>query len=655
LARGLRVILKPIAGSRPGTVVGGRVGIERRGSDTTKAQRGAAVPGKLTFIAACFASARKPEPKEATLGSVSGKITLSESNGTPTFEVSASDNPDLFQEAPPPNEAGEKPRALRLDFGGGFAFTPGPTPPRIYVPLELTKDAKHLELFVELEVAGALEGPKTNNDVLDVPLTPRPRHLVRVVDEIGEPLTGVPGVFEGGGLIEAVTTDGEGQCAIDDLGIGGVTFRITDDSGVRSTLKERWNQARPGGLLAENAKTVVLTVQETSKKVPAPAGRLQIVSIQPAVAFARLLGMHFDVSKSFLLPAALPDLKSLKELYDANPESELLLVGHTDTSCEPDTNDPLSLERAECVAAFLKDDADVWLARYGNGIPEKRRWGPSEDFLMLQSLAGFFERPEDEDAVTWFQKSRGLTVDGIAGPETRRKLIEEYMAEDETTLPAGVAITAHGCGEAFPLGKNAEDVDSEQKKAEVDALDRRVELYFFDKEFGIQPAVPGKNSKAGSKEYPEWRKRSKIVLERELRLSDRELRVRMQSDGEPIADAEYALDVDGRRLMVSRTDGEGKIVQRLPKNAAQAVIRIPKLGLWRSFALSPNEKFPPVEELLGAQVRLAQLGYYYGEPTGELDELTGAALSSFRKSRGLSAEPVFDGAVQGELKSAYGS
>jgi hypothetical protein len=653
LARGLRVILKPIGGSRPGTVVGGVVGLERRGSDTTKAQRGSSVPGKLTFIAACFATARKPEPKEAALGSVHGKITLSEGNGTPTFEVFASDNPDLFKDPPPTNDAGEKPRTLRLDFGGGFKFTPGPAPPRLYIPLDLSEGARHLELFVELEVAGALEAPESHNDILDVPLTPRPRHLVRLVDEIGEPLSGVPAVFEGGGISEAVTTDAEGQCAIDDLGIGGVTFRITDDASVRATLKERWNQPRAGGLLAENAKTAVLTVKETRTPVAAPAGHLRIVSIQPAVTCARLLGMHFDVSKSFLLPAALPDLRSLKQLYEANPESELLLVGHTDTTGEPDVNDPLSLERAESVAAFLKDDADVWVARYGKGIPEKRRWGESEDFMMLQSLEGFFERPEDEDAVTWFQKSRGLKVDGIAGPETRKKLVQEYMAEDETTLPSSVTITAHGCGEAFPLGKSSEGVDSEEAK--VDALDRRVELYFFDKEFGIQPLIPGKNSKAGSREYPEWRRRSKIVFERELSLSDRELRVRFQADGKPLSGAEYALDVDGRRLMVSRTDGDGKIVQRLPKNASEALIRIPKLGLWRSFGLHATEKFPPVEELLGAQVRLAQLGYFYGNATGKLDELTSAALIGFRKSRGLSAEPVFDGAVQSELRSAYGS
>ena len=37
-----------------------------------------------------------------------------------------------------------------------------------------------------------------------------------------------------------------------------------------------------------------------------------------------------------------------------------------------------------------------------------------------------------------------------------------------------------------------------------------MELFFFDRQFGIQPTPPGKNSKKDSNEYPEWRRRATL-------------------------------------------------------------------------------------------------------------------------------------------------
>ena len=68
---------------------------------------------------------------------------------------------------------------------------------------------------------------------------------------------------------------------------------------------------------------------------------------------------------------------------------KILVVGHTDRSGEPRYNDPLSLERADAVAAFLIDDVDTWLARYNNNVSNEKRWGKREDLLMLQSLPDF--------------------------------------------------------------------------------------------------------------------------------------------------------------------------------------------------------------------------------------------------------------------------
>jgi hypothetical protein len=222
----------------------------------------------------------------------------------------------------------------------------------------------------------------------------------------------------------------------------------------------------------------------------------------------RLSGPIFETNKSLLLPTAIDRLGRLSELYAENSPGELLIVGHTDTTGEPSINDPLSLERADNMAAFLTDDVETWLKMYGSSVPAARRWGKHEDGLMLSALPDIGQKSPSADSVRWFQSTRGLTVDGDAGPETRRELITEYMQLDGATLSEddlALHVTTHGCGENFPLDDSGDDIDSDPQDDKEDSTDRRVELFFFDSEFGIVPTPPGKNSGSGSTEYPAWR------------------------------------------------------------------------------------------------------------------------------------------------------
>jgi outer membrane protein OmpA-like peptidoglycan-associated protein len=233
-----------------------------------------------------------------------------------------------------------------------------------------------------------------------------------------------------------------------------------------------------------------------------------MLGVVPRSVLARLR-MWFNTKKSFLLPTALPGVRKLRKLYRDNDPCELLVVGHADTTAGAATNDPLSLERAKSVIAFLEDDVDAWLAFYETGIPEARRWGSVEDRLMIVSMPGFADKPKGQDKVRWFQQTRGLGVDGKAGPETRRKLIEEYMSLDGASLAdegLRITATAHGCGEHFPLDDTGEGLDPKPADPKRDPVDRRVELFFFEPEFGIVPKPPGENSAAGSAQYPEWRR-----------------------------------------------------------------------------------------------------------------------------------------------------
>jgi outer membrane protein OmpA-like peptidoglycan-associated protein len=234
---------------------------------------------------------------------------------------------------------------------------------------------------------------------------------------------------------------------------------------------------------------------------------VRCVGIVPYSVLARL-HFFFNTNKAFLLPSAIPGVRLLRKLYLQNSPSELLVVGHADTTASPAYNDELSLERAEATIAYLKDDVDAWLKFYEPSVPAQKRWGKAEDRMLLVSMPDFVCKPKDEDGVRWFQRTRGLQVDGKIGKETRTRLITEYMAldgESLTNLGIEIKATAHGCGENFPVAEDGQALDQAPEDGKRDPGDRRVELFFFDPEFGIAPKPPAKNSAAGSTEYLRWR------------------------------------------------------------------------------------------------------------------------------------------------------
>ncbi|MGE0325797.1 MAG: OmpA family protein [Polyangiaceae bacterium] len=348
-----------------------------------------------------------------------------------------------------------------------------------------------------------------------------------LVDEVGQGLDGQEIGFSVSGKQQQLPTNGTGTARLDDVQAASsfASARLPDIAALKEVLKPRWDKIRTERILTEDDATLVFLRGQSLDTVSLESETPKLVSIQPYVEQARLLGMFFDTNKNFLLPGAIPALRNIKRLYDRNPKSTLLVVGHTDTSGEPSYNDPLSLERAESVAQYLTDDVDAWLKRYGQGVAEKKRWGQAEDLLMIEALGlqgPQLETPIDrvgQSPVAWYQKWHNklqgrqraanwelLAEDAKIGPKTRAQLIADYMNFDDTTLPEGIKLLTHGCGENFPL-ERVEALDPEVS----DAMDRRVELFFFDADLGIQPPAPGKYSKPGSLEYPEWCRRARRV------------------------------------------------------------------------------------------------------------------------------------------------
>ncbi len=81
-------------------------------------------------------------------------------------------------------------------------------------------------------------------------------------------------------------------------------------------------------------------------------------------------------------------------------------------------------------------------------------------------------------------------MDGIAGPKTRNadlRLHDARRREARRSKAVHLNISAHGAGENFPLDETGLELDKAAADAQEDRVDRRVELFFFDTEFGVAP------------------------------------------------------------------------------------------------------------------------------------------------------------------------
>lgn len=325
---------------------------------------------------------------------------------------------------------------------------------------------------------------------------------VGVTDAWGEPVGDIALQLSWQGNKKKAKTDGDGNLRIDDVpgspGLPG-TASFANGKAVRASVRERYgDKAQPAGLPpVENPRKILLRDEMNDTAVRSET-KVTLVLWKPLTR-VRLFGMHFDTSKCFLRETAMRGIRSVVDVYKAIPSGKLLIVGHTDTAGEKDYNIDLSVERAASVRAFLTDDVAAWEAWFDAGKPNEKRWGQKEVRYMIaalpceQTVSGFQQ---------WSNGARGtsLAVDGDAGPKTRKALIEAYMALDGTTLPDGIGVEIHGCGELFPLSDSG---DAFGKDATTAAEDRRVEIFCFDDE--IHPPVPGEKATEGEPEYAQWK------------------------------------------------------------------------------------------------------------------------------------------------------
>jgi peptidoglycan hydrolase-like protein with peptidoglycan-binding domain len=266
---------------------------------------------------------------------------------------------------------------------------------------------------------------------------------------------------------------------------------------------------------------------------------------------------------------------------------------------------------------------------------------------MLSKTDGFLARLPLGDPISTFQDARGLKVDGIAGPQTRRALITEYMAVDGTTLPASLNVTVIGCGSDFPLDDSGINLDPNPGRPKPDQLDRRVELFFCNSAI---PDLPPKQRSA----YPEWLKRA-TLREENAGTQIRVFRLHALLLGKPVENAVYTLEADGILFAAGKTRAKGLVEALLLDGTTTVALNIPSAKIRREFNVVADTDFPPASDVRGAQIRLAQLGFFAGDVDGQASDLLDKAVTDFRKNKGLPAGAARDAAFQAKLVESYGS
>ena len=377
---------------------------------------------------------------------------------------------------------------------------------------------------------------------------------VRIVDEGGEPIDQLDVVLTTRSETRKLKTGQTGIARWEQVEGSVASVRVSSEAVVRDKLKPRRGKMErdkaPVGPSVER-----LTLDESGSSASLQSEAPSTIVVVLPLTRVRLIGMHFDTDKAFLRESAMKGIRSVVDVYRRAPRGKLLIVGHSDTKGNDQHNLDLSVERAEAVEAFLKDDVSAWEGWFGADKPKRKRWGNAEIEHMISALPC-------EQTVAGFQRfsnaTRGtsLKVDGNAGTKTRRALIEAYMTLDRTTLPKGVGTAIHGCGEFFPEEQTGDAVEDPQN--------RRVEIYCFDDE--IAPPVPGKKARKGEPEYALWKNQvtQDIDVETEPRL---ELRLRLTDpDHNPLPGGSCRILPDGP---IHIADPEGFVELEVPLGTEQ--------------------------------------------------------------------------------------
>lgn len=231
----------------------------------------------------------------------------------------------------------------------------------------------------------------------------------------------------------------------------------------------------------------------------------------------KLEDMRFAFDSSFVLPAAREDMPHLRSLIQyfaitdngVTQNPPLSVFGHADPTGSDVYNKTLSQHRAEAVYAALTRRTDLWEQMYSNPPPMSGDdWNRVDCIsIMLGSVLTAPSGDKTTDVKT-FQQQSGLTVDGIAGPQTRQKLFQAYMdylcgkdfvVAKTDFLAQGADSNGkgdyQGCSRLNPLLLFSSDhlafleqPENHTQRDKENAINRRVMIFLYDPGRKVDPA-----------------------------------------------------------------------------------------------------------------------------------------------------------------------
>ncbi|MBS1812078.1 MAG: peptidoglycan-binding protein [Acidobacteria bacterium] len=124
---------------------------------------------------------------------------------------------------------------------------------------------------------------------------------------------------------------------------------------------------------------------------------------------------------------------------------------------------------------------------------------------------------------------------------------------------------------------------------------------------------------------------------------------------EPVKNAPFRLEIDGKVVKEGSTDGEGQIEVELPPNAREGRLVI-RPGTPEERVLPLNlGGMDPISEISGVRMRLSNLGFPCASTGDELTDDLASALRMFQQNNELDVTGKIDAATKDKLKQLHGS
>jgi putative peptidoglycan binding protein len=122
-----------------------------------------------------------------------------------------------------------------------------------------------------------------------------------------------------------------------------------------------------------------------------------------------------------------------------------------------------------------------------------------------------------------------------------------------------------------------------------------------------------------------------------------EFRMIVEQNGISMANKSYVLEIDGY-IYSGATNDKGLLKTNIDPNAKRGQLRIGDLVVELELGA-----MDPIDESVGVQSRLQNLGFYEGEIDGKIGTETKMALSTFQRATGLAVTNELDDATRQKL------